>query len=129
LGPALAKANFALLPVEPCCTYSHTLSLQKHVGYSTDSPLLAQEASKACRVGGRILLLEHGRSHYDWLNRMLDDGADRHCRRWACSWNLPIDEIVQQAGLNVVSSSRWHFGTTYVIIAEPGRHHQCYRSD
>ena len=81
--------------------------------------LLLQEASRACKKDGRILLLEHGRSSYSWLNRILDDGAARHCRRWACNWNLDITEIVQQAGLHIVHSSRWHFGTTYVVIAEP----------
>lgn len=80
---------------------------------------VTQEASRSCRKGGRILLLEHGRSHYEWLNRMLDDGAQHHCRKWACNWNLDIADLVRQAGLQVLHSSRWHFGTTYVIVAEP----------
>ncbi|KAI8337546.1 hypothetical protein BC941DRAFT_425577 [Chlamydoabsidia padenii] len=29
----------------------------------------------------RILLLEHGRSHYDWLNRLLDTNVDQHVKK------------------------------------------------
>lgn len=88
--------------------------------FLTEAPQhLLQEVAKACKPGGKILLLEHGRSSYDWLNRILDDGAGRHKKRWACRWNLDIADVVKQAGLHVESMSRWHFGTTYVIIATP----------
>ncbi len=72
-----------------------------------------------CKPGGRILLLEHGRAKYGWLNSILDRDAAKHKARWACNWNLDIEGIVRDAGLRIVSQSRWHFGTTYVIIAEP----------
>ena len=64
------------------------------------------------------MLLEHGRARYDWLNAILDRDADKHKSRWACNWNLDIDGIVREAGLEVVSEQRWHFGTTYVIVAK-----------
>lgn len=82
-------------------------------------PPPAQEMGRVCKRDGRILLLEHGRSHYSLINRLLDDGAEEHCRKWGCRWNRSIDELVAEAGLQVVSVSRWHFGTTYRIEARP----------
>lgn len=78
-----------------------------------------QEVARVCKPGGKILLLEHGRSSYGWLNRLLDDKAEHHEKRWACRWNLDIPEIVAEAGLQVQTMSRWHFGTTYLIVATP----------
>lgn len=78
-----------------------------------------QEASSLCKPGGRILLLEHGQAKYDWLNRILDRDAEKHRRQWACEWNRDIAGIVRAAGLTIETQQRWHFGTTYVIIAKP----------
>ena len=128
-----------------------------------------------CKPDGRILLLEHGRAGWDWLNGILDRGERKHLRKWGCQWNRDIESIVaqvsalgpahcslplgclwstsgnvlvfyvaqrllllcatmqgaaldvrlgctsSQAGLEVESISRWHFGTTYIIVARPGR--------
>lgn len=78
-----------------------------------------QEAARACRPDGRILLIEHGRSDYEWLNRLLDDGLEAHRAKWGCDWAKDIDKIVEEAGLEVLQRQRWHFGTTYVYVAKP----------
>ncbi|KAG0191473.1 Methyltransferase-like protein 7B [Apophysomyces sp. BC1034] len=44
----------------------------------------------------RILLLEHGRSHYDWLNRLLDTNVDKHVTRWGCWWNRDLIGLFEQ---------------------------------
>jgi methyltransferase OMS1 len=67
----------------------------------------------------RIILIEHGHAHYDWLNNSLNSRGQQHAHDWGCVWNLPIDQIVQEAGLEIVSMSRFHMGTTYVIEARP----------
>ncbi|KAJ1460313.1 S-adenosyl-L-methionine-dependent methyltransferase [Pelagophyceae sp. CCMP2097] len=74
---------------------------------------------RACRANGVVLLLEHGRSHYGWLNDLLDKYASRHLERWGCSWNRDIVGICAEAGLEVQTMRRFHFGTTYFIIAAP----------
>ena len=68
---------------------------------------------------GRILLLEHGRSHYDWLNTVLDNLAPAHADRHGCWWNRDIGAIVRESGLEVVEEKRWHFGTTWRYVLRP----------
>ncbi|KAL4810416.1 methyltransferase domain-containing protein [Aspergillus unguis] len=68
---------------------------------------------------GQILLLEHGRSHYDWLNRVLDNLAPAHADRHGCWWNRDIGQIVQDSGLEVVEEERYHFGTTWRFVLRP----------
>ncbi|KKK16307.1 ubiquinone/menaquinone biosynthesis-related protein [Aspergillus rambellii] len=68
---------------------------------------------------GRILLLEHGRSHYEWLNRILDNLAPAHADRHGCWWNRDIGQIVRESGLEVVDVQRWHFGTTWRYVLRP----------
>ncbi|KAF9889129.1 hypothetical protein FE257_007618 [Aspergillus nanangensis] len=68
---------------------------------------------------GRILLLEHGRSHYDWLNSILDNLAPAHADRHGCWWNRDIGRIIRESGLEVVEEKRWHFGTTWKYVLRP----------
>ncbi|KAI9044447.1 class I SAM-dependent methyltransferase [Aspergillus affinis] len=68
---------------------------------------------------GEILLLEHGRSHYDWLNRVLDNLAPAHADRHGCWWNRDIGQIVRESGLEIVEEQRWHFGTTWKYVLKP----------
>lgn len=57
---------------------------------------LLQEMAKACKPGGRLVLLEHGRSSWEFINRVLDKGADQHKEKWGCLWNKDILGIVRQ---------------------------------
>ncbi|KAK9909128.1 hypothetical protein WJX75_007574 [Coccomyxa subellipsoidea] len=78
-----------------------------------------KEMGRVCKPDGKILLLEHGKANPNWLNKILDDGAHKHLMKWGCQWNKDIESIVKEAGLEIESLSRWHFGTTYVIVARP----------
>ena len=72
--------------------------------------------------GGRILLLEHGKGHYAWLNSLLDAVAPVHADRHGCWWNKDIGKIVQRSGLEVVEQKRFNFGTTWWFELRPKPH-------
>lgn len=80
-----------------------------------------QEMQRVCKRDGTILLLEHGRSHYAWLSSILDKFAGKHAHKWGCEWNRDIEKLVQDAGFEIQTIRRFHFGTTYYIIAKPTR--------
>jgi len=73
------------------------------------------------RDGGRILLLEHGRSHHRWLSNILDHFAHAHANRWGCYWNRDVLKLIEDAGLEIVEKSTHHLGTTHVVEATPAR--------
>ncbi|KAF1959729.1 S-adenosyl-L-methionine-dependent methyltransferase [Byssothecium circinans] len=69
--------------------------------------------------GGQILLLEHGKSHYEWLNSFLDKTAPNHALTHGCWWNKDIGKIVEESGLEVVDIKRYNFGTTWWVELKP----------
>jgi len=77
------------------------------------------EMSRVCKDDGYILLMEHGKSSYDWLNKLLDQNAEKHIKRWGCEWNKDIENILAQADVDIIKFYRIHFGTTYIIVARP----------
>lgn len=89
------------------CSMPDPVGTLRHLGSIT-------EPSK-----GRILLLEHGRSYYGWLNGILDNLAPSHADRHGCWWNRDIGEIVRESGLEIVEEKRWHFGTTWRYVLRP----------
>lgn len=87
---------------------------------STPDPVsLLRNLADSVEHDGRILLLEHGRSTWNWLNRMLDTQAAKHADQFGCWWNKDIDKIVKDSGLQIVELKRKHFGTTYWIELKP----------
>ena len=67
---------------------------------------------------GRILLLEHGRGRWEWLNSVLDRSAEGHAKVFGCWWNRDMRDIVKESGLEVVKIENpkwWHGGTTWWI--------------
>ena len=80
---------------------------------------ILNELARICRPDGKVLLLEHGKSHYKWLNEMMDRKAKSHFLRWGCWPNRDIEALVRQSDLEIEYISRWHFGTTFYIVARP----------
>lgn len=91
---------------------------------STPKPveLLMHLGTLAHQEHGKILLLEHGRSHYDWLNNILDKMAPERADKQGCWWNRDIEAIIGKSGLVVEKLKRKHFGTLYMVEARPRRH-------
>eukprot|EP00128_Syssomonas_multiformis_P005402 Colp12_sorted_trinity150504_noHs@366 len=86
---------------------------------SADPVQMLKEMKRVCKKDGKVLLLEHGRALYDWLNGVLDRGAEKHARDWGCIYNRDIETLVEKAGLKVNTIHRFHLGTTYYIVASP----------
>ncbi|CAI4058842.1 hypothetical protein SKDZ_04G5160 [Saccharomyces kudriavzevii ZP591] len=73
---------------------------------------------KLLKPDGRIILLEHGRGQYDFVNKMLDNRAEKRLNTWGCRWNLDLGEVLDDSDLEVVEEKRTHLGTTWCIIAK-----------
>lgn len=87
---------------------------------STPEPVkLLQNIEASTNEDGQILLLEHGKSHYGWLNDMLDKTAPAHADEHGCWWNKDIGQIVEESGLEVVNIKRYNFGTTWWLELKP----------
>lgn len=82
--------------------------------------LLGNMASAVKPDTGRIILLEHGRGWWDWVNNLLDRFAAAHFQKYGCWWNRDIERLVRDAaatvpGLEVMRAERpllLQFGTT-----------------
>jgi methyltransferase OMS1 len=87
---------------------------------STPEPVKLLQNIEACTSeNGKILLLEHGKSHYNWLNDLLDKTAPAHADEHGCWWNKDIGQIVEESGLEVVDLKRYNFGTTWWLELKP----------
>lgn len=87
-------------------------------GLSYEETSLANTASVASGdrndyLPGRIFLLEHGQSHYSWINKILDRTAPAHALKHGCWWNRNIGQIAEHSGLEIINIRRKHFGTTW----------------
>jgi ubiquinone/menaquinone biosynthesis C-methylase UbiE len=78
-----------------------------------------KEMARVCRPSGRILLLEHGLSDYNWLGRLQNRTADWNAKQLGCHWNREPLQLVRHAGLKVVEAERSFFGIFYQIKAQP----------
>jgi ubiquinone/menaquinone biosynthesis C-methylase UbiE len=78
-----------------------------------------QEMARVCHPGGRILLLEHGRSSWGIAARYQDRNAHTHFQDVGCRWNQEPHDLVKGAGLKVLSHRRHVFGIFHVIEATP----------
>lgn len=87
---------------------------------STPEPVkLLQNMEASTNEDGQILLLEHGKSHFNWLNNILDKTAPAHANEHGCWWNKDIGQIVEESGLEVVRIKRYNFGTTWWLELKP----------
>jgi ubiquinone/menaquinone biosynthesis C-methylase UbiE len=81
-----------------------------------DPVLALRQMARVCKRGGRVLLLEHGRSDREWLGCWQDRRDERHARQLGCHWNRQPLAIVHEAGLEVVSARRKFLGVFHEIF-------------
>jgi ubiquinone/menaquinone biosynthesis C-methylase UbiE len=103
----------------PAATFDTVVSTLGLCTYPDPESAL-KEMARVCRPGGRILLIEHGRSDRARIARFQDRHAAFHVSATCCHWNREPLEIVRQAGLKVLGNRRGLFGIVHVIEAAPG---------
>jgi len=116
------KARFLVMDAERLAFRNHsfdTVVSSLTVCTFADPVAALREMARVCRADGRILLLEHGRSHREWLGRWQDRRADRHAKTLGCRWNREPLDLVRQAGLGVIAARRVFFGIFHVLEAKP----------
>jgi len=73
------------------------------------------ELSRVCKPKGRILLLEHGISRYQWLAKLQDARAEVHAKALGCYWNRNPKALVNEAGIEIISENRKFLGLFYLL--------------
>jgi len=73
------------------------------------------EMARVAKPEGRIFLLEHGRSSYPRISRLLDKWAPKQIAKYGCHPNRNILALVQAANLQIMHCNRFLFGTIYAI--------------
>jgi len=84
--------------------------------------LVLREMARVVRPasqGGRILLLEHGKSQHDWLNKLLLWQGRKHCRAWGCDLDRDIPQLVADSGLRIVEQQVLKQGTLRMYVLAP----------
>ncbi|CAG8950744.1 hypothetical protein HYFRA_00002955 [Hymenoscyphus fraxineus] len=104
-GNKEGKKYDTILQTMGLCSVENPVALLKRLG-----ELVKEEE-------GRILLLEHGRSRWGWLNVIVDALAERHAKKYGCWWNRDLEKIVEGSGLDVVEfKTQWQDGHTVAWI-------------
>ena len=119
----LTQSALDPVPLAPTSSDGYDTVIQTMGLCSTPDPArMIRTLGNVVKPGsGRILLLEHGRSHYGWINQVLDATAKGHAAQHGCWWNRDVGKIVGEAvsdgngGLEVVEMKRYNFGTTWWI--------------
>jgi ubiquinone/menaquinone biosynthesis C-methylase UbiE len=99
------EVSFAVMDAEHLAFADHsfdTVASSLSTCTFPDPVQALREMARVCVPGGRILLLEHGRTSWAWAARRQDRLAERHYARLSCRWNQDPLALVQQAGLRVL---------------------------
>jgi len=77
-----------------------------------------REMARVVKPGGRILLVEHGRSSVGWIARRQDRKVDRHFERAACRNNRNVGSELAEAGLAITAQVSSHLGMMNRIVIQ-----------
>ena len=81
-----------------------------------------REMSRVCKPGGRVLLLEHGKSSKEWLGHWQSKVASTCVERIGCHWDRDVLDLVEKSGLRIISNRCHFFGMFHSIMATPRKH-------
>ncbi len=74
-----------------------------------------QEMERVVKPGGQILLLEHGRSSWEWLGKYQDNTVVQQIEQGGCRWNQEPQELMEAAGLKIVAARRSMLGVLHTV--------------
>jgi methyltransferase OMS1 len=87
---------------------------------STEDPVkLLKSLGRMVKPNGKIVLVEHGLSHYDWLNKLLRATTLDHAKKHGCWWDRDIQNIVYDSGLEIENLQRYTWGTIWWLELKP----------
>lgn len=78
-----------------------------------------KELARVCKKDGRLLLLEHGRSSNERVERWMDRKAEKNAEILGCYWNREPLALIRQAGLTIVTARRFLLGMFHMVEAKP----------
>jgi ubiquinone/menaquinone biosynthesis C-methylase UbiE len=86
------------------------------------NPITAlQEMRRVCKPDGRVLLIEHGRSNWEWAGQYQDRHVTDMLKQAGCYWNREPQELVKEAGLTILNAQRAMLGVFHTIEASPAK--------
>jgi ubiquinone/menaquinone biosynthesis C-methylase UbiE len=86
-----------------------------------DTPKALKEMKRVCKPDGKILLIEHGRSNWEWLRRYQDKTVHQQIEQGGCRWNQEPQELVKEAGLKILNANRAMLGIFHTLIVSPSK--------
>lgn len=86
------------------------------------NPLAAlQEIQRVCQPAGQILMIEHGRSSWGLIGRYQDRHVQEQIDEGGCRWNQEPQDLVRQAGLQIVEAKRHFLGIFHTMTVSPAK--------
>lgn len=80
-----------------------------------------QEMRRVCKPEGKILLIEHGRSTWGWVGKYQDRHVYEQIATGGCRWNQEPQELVKEAGIQILHAERAFAGIFHTITASPAK--------
>lgn len=77
------------------------------------------EMARVARPGGRVVLIEHGRSRVGWIARLQDRWASGHYRQAGCRWNQDVSALLDRAPIAVERVRHRTLGVFTAVVARP----------
>jgi ubiquinone/menaquinone biosynthesis C-methylase UbiE len=76
---------------------------------------------RVCKPDGQILLIEHGRSTWEWLGRYQDKTVHQQIEQGGCRWNQEPQDLVIKAGLRILKADRALLGILHTMTISPAK--------
>jgi ubiquinone/menaquinone biosynthesis C-methylase UbiE len=111
---ALSVGDAEAMPY-PDDTFDNVVSALSSCTFS-DHVTAFREMVRVTKPGGRLYLVEHGRSSVAWIARRQDRNIARQLERAACRNNRDVTLEIAEAGLDVISVRTSHLGMMNRII-------------